>query len=93
MKIKVVALENTDRIGNGRAFRRWARLGMWTPLWTCFGLGLVMQLVDSVSPAFDQKLRQALHDKSARTVVVALPPDQAPTVEATGGGDATRGEK
>jgi uncharacterized RDD family membrane protein YckC len=93
MKIKVVALENTDRIGNGRAFRRWARLGMWTPLWTCFGLGLIMQLVDSLSPAFDPKLRQALHDKSARTVVVALPPGYAPTVEATGGGDATRGEK
>lgn len=89
MRIKVVAVENTDRLGGGRAFRRWARLGMWTPLWTCFGLGLLFQLIGSLSPAFDPRLRQALHDKTARTVVVALPPSPA-----TGGGDdANRGEK
>jgi uncharacterized RDD family membrane protein YckC len=94
MRIKVLAVENTDRIGNGRAFRRWARLGLWTPLWTCFGLGLLMQLIDSLSPAFDPRLRQALHDKSARTVVVALPPGSADQMGATDGGqDATRGEK
>jgi uncharacterized RDD family membrane protein YckC len=74
MGIKVVRLENTERLGFGRAFRRWFRLGFWTPFWTCWGFGLLMQIVDSVSPLFDQKLRQALHDRTARTVVVAVPP-------------------
>ncbi|GIF24107.1 putative RDD family membrane protein YckC [Actinoplanes tereljensis] len=75
MRIKVVAIENTEPLGFGRAFGRWARLGLWTPAWGCAGFGLVMQFVDSISPLFDQKLRQAFHDKTARTVVVALPPD------------------
>jgi hypothetical protein len=57
-----------------RAFGRWARLGMWTPLWSCYGLGFLAQLVDAGSVLFDQRLRQALHDKSAATVVVAVPP-------------------
>ena len=92
MRIKVVAVENTDRLGFGRAFRRWGRLGLWTPLWSCYGLGLLMQLIDSVSPLFDQRLRQALHDKIARTVVVALPPGYKQPV-ATGGGDVSKGER
>ncbi|GLY97002.1 RDD family protein [Actinoplanes sp. NBRC 103695] len=75
MGIKVMAVENTDALGFGRAFKRWARLGLWTPFWGCAGFGLLLQLVDSLSPLFDQQLRQALHDKTARTVVVALPPD------------------
>jgi uncharacterized RDD family membrane protein YckC len=75
MRIKVVAIENTEPIGFGRAFGRWARLGLWTPAWGCAGFGLVMQFIDSISPLFDQQLRQAFHDKTARTVVVALPPD------------------
>ena len=93
MRIKVVAVENAGRLGNGRAFRRWARLGMWTPFWSCYGLGLVVQLVDSVSPLFDAKLRQALHDRTARTLVVALPPGYPHKVEATSGGDASKGER
>ena len=91
MRIKVVAVESTGRIGFGRAFRRWGRLGLWTPLWSCYGLGLLMQLIDSLSPLFDQKLRQALHDKTARTVVVELPPGYKEPVDAAP--DASKGEK
>ena len=93
MRIKVFAVENTERLGNGRAFRRWARLGMWTPFWSCYGIGLVVQLIDSVSPLFDHKLRQALHDKTAQTVVVALPPGYQHKVDATSGGDVSEGER
>jgi uncharacterized RDD family membrane protein YckC len=74
LQVKVVKLENTEPLGFGRAFGRWARLGMWTPLWSCYGLGFLAQLVDAGSVLFDQQLRQALHDKSAATVVVAVPP-------------------
>jgi uncharacterized RDD family membrane protein YckC len=76
LQVKVVKLENAEQLGFGRAFRRWARLGMWTPFWSCYGLGLLAQLIDSGSVLFDQRLRQALHDKSAATVVVAVPPGQ-----------------
>jgi uncharacterized RDD family membrane protein YckC len=92
MRIKVVALESTERLGFGRAFRRWGRLGMWTPFWGCWGFGLLMQTIDSISPLFDQKLRQALHDRSARTVVVQVPPGYQGPV-AAGGGDVSEGEK
>ncbi|RZU50576.1 RDD family protein [Krasilnikovia cinnamomea] len=93
MQVKVLRMENTDQIGFGRAFRRWARLGLWTPFWTFWGLGLVMQFIDSVSLLFDPRLRQALHDKSAQTVVVALPAGYRRPVEAAGGGDHSGGEK
>ena len=88
MHIKVVRLESTEPIGFGRAFRRWGRLGLWTPLWSCWGLGLILQFIDSVSPLFDQKLRQALHDKTAGTVVIEAPPGPpkaAETVQDGGG--------
>ena len=91
MRIKVVAVENTEPIGFSRAFRRWARLGLWTPFWGCAGLGALFQLIDSLSPLFDQRLRQALHDRTARTVVVALPPDHPQTVDATPGGNSSEG--
>jgi uncharacterized RDD family membrane protein YckC len=86
MQIKVVKLDDTQPLGFGLAFRRWARLGMWTLFWGCFGFGALLQFIDSVSPLFDPQLRQALHDKTARTVVVALPPHHRPTVDATSGG-------
>ena len=85
MHIKVLPLENTEPLGFGRAFRRWARLGLWTPLWGCAGLGFLLQLIDSASPLFDPHLRQALHDKTARTVVVALPPDDRQAVGTSSG--------
>jgi uncharacterized RDD family membrane protein YckC len=86
MQIKVVKLGDTKPLGFGLAFRRWARLGLWTPFWGCLGLGALFQFIDAVSPLFDQQLRQALHDKTARTVVIALPPHYRPTVDATSGG-------
>ncbi|GGL02901.1 RDD family protein [Mangrovihabitans endophyticus] len=92
MHIRVMAVEHTDPIGFGRAFRRWARLGLWTPLWGCAGLGFLLQLIDCASPLFDQQLRQALHDKTARTVVVEFPPDARPTVGASHGGGSSEGQ-
>jgi uncharacterized RDD family membrane protein YckC len=89
MHIKVLPLESTEPLGFGRAFRRWARLGLWTPLWGCAGLGFLMQLIDSASPLFDPNMRQALHDKTARTVVVALPPDDRQAVGTTSGGGSS----
>jgi uncharacterized RDD family membrane protein YckC len=89
MHIKVLPLESTEPLGFGRAFRRWARLGLWTPLWGCAGLGFLLQLIDSASPLFDPYLRQALHDRTARTVVVALPPDGRQAVGTTSGGGSS----
>jgi uncharacterized RDD family membrane protein YckC len=89
MHIKVLPVESTEPLGFGRAFRRWARLGLWTPLWGCAGLGFLLQLIDSASPLFDPYLRQALHDKTARTVVVALPPDDRQAVGTTSGGGSS----
>jgi uncharacterized RDD family membrane protein YckC len=85
VQIKVVGVEGTEPIGFGRAFRRWARLGLWTPFWGCAGLGILMQLIDAASPLFDQRLRQAFHDRTARTVVVAVPPNHRQPVDSTSG--------
>ncbi|PRY28843.1 RDD family protein [Pseudosporangium ferrugineum] len=96
MQVRVVKLEETTPIGFGRAFRRWGRLGMWTPFWSCYGIGFLAQLIDSGSVLFDQRLHQALHDKSAGTVVVAVPPGRPPQpVPATPGkaDDSTGGER
>ncbi|GAB3074926.1 RDD family protein [Micromonospora schwarzwaldensis] len=71
--VRALPVEADQPLGFGRAFRRWSTLGMPTLLWYCCGLGLLLQLVDAVSPLFDQPLRQALHDKRAQTVVVQLP--------------------
>jgi len=90
LQVKVFRLENTEQIGFGRAFRRWARLGLWTPFWSCYGLGLLLQAIDSLSPIFDPRLRQALHDKTAQTVVVAVPAGYRTPVRAT---DPPGGEK
>lgn len=83
--IKVVGLDSTAPIGFRRAFSRWAQLGMWTLFWWCL-VGFVVQFLDSLSPTFDSRLRQAWHDKAASTVVVVAPRPQ-PTVNA-----APRGE-
>jgi uncharacterized RDD family membrane protein YckC len=69
--IKVMRLENDERLGVGRALRRWTTLGLPTILWSC-GVGFVLQFVDCLFVATDYPLHQALHDKSARTVVVRV---------------------
>jgi uncharacterized RDD family membrane protein YckC len=68
--IRVMALESTAPIGIRRAFRRWNPLGIPVFLWTCFGLGFLLQFIDSVSAAVGGPLNLALHDRSAATVVV-----------------------
>ncbi|MFC8849449.1 MULTISPECIES: RDD family protein [unclassified Micromonospora] len=82
--VRAVPVEADQPLGFGRALRRWSTLGLPTLLWYCCGFGLLLQLVDAVSPLFDHPLRQALHDKRAQTVVVRLPP----RTPAAGGGTA-----
>jgi uncharacterized RDD family membrane protein YckC len=73
MGIKVVPLAETEQLGFGRSFRRWNMLGLPVFLWSCCGIGFLIQLVDCALPFFDRPLRQALHDKRGQTVVVRLP--------------------
>jgi uncharacterized RDD family membrane protein YckC len=73
LRIKVVRLESPDPLSFGRSFRRWNTMGFPTVLWYCFGIGLLIQLVDAIFVVFDRPLHQALHDKSAHTTVVAIP--------------------
>jgi uncharacterized RDD family membrane protein YckC len=68
--IKVMPLESQAPLGFGRALRRWNPLGLPVLLWTCFGVGFVLQLVDAISPVLGGPLQMALHDRSAQTVVV-----------------------
>jgi uncharacterized RDD family membrane protein YckC len=83
MRIKVMRVESTDRMGFGRSLRRWNLMGLPTFLWSCFCIGFILQLVDCIFPFFDRPLHQALHDKSAQTVVVEVP--QTATADAPGG--------
>jgi uncharacterized RDD family membrane protein YckC len=72
--IKVVRLESEDQLGFGRALRRWSRLGLPTLFWAaCCGLTVILQAIDCFFVVIDKPLRQALHDKSAATVVIELP--------------------
>jgi uncharacterized RDD family membrane protein YckC len=73
LRIKVVRLESPDPLTFGRSFRRWWTMGFPTVLWYCFGIGFLLQLVDAAFVLFDRPLRQAWHDKTAHTTVVALP--------------------
>ncbi|MGI5524296.1 RDD family protein [Micromonospora sp. CA-259024] len=73
MRIRAVPIAADEPLGFGRAMSRWSSLGLPTLLWYCAGIGLVLQLVDALSPLFDHPLRRALHDKRARTVVVEVP--------------------
>ncbi|HEX6501178.1 MAG TPA: RDD family protein [Micromonosporaceae bacterium] len=69
--IQVVRLENEERIGFARAARRWNTMGLPMLLWQ-FGIGFLLQAVDSIVAAVDKPLHQALHDKGAQTVVVQV---------------------
>ncbi len=57
-------------VGYLRAIRRWNPLGLPVLLYTCCGIGFVLQLVDALSPTFGGPLHLAFHDKAAATVVV-----------------------
>ena len=88
--IKVVRLESDERLGFGRAFRRWGRLGLPTLLWSCCGIGFVLQFLDCIFVAIDRPMHQALHDKAAATVVVQVarsrPTDPAHLSQSARGG-------
>lgn len=71
--IRVMRLESDEQLGFRRSIRRWNTLGLPTLLWSCFGLGLFLQFADCIWAAIDRPLYQTLHDKSAVTVVVAVP--------------------
>jgi uncharacterized RDD family membrane protein YckC len=75
LRIRVVRLENAQPLGFGRSFRRWNTMGLPTLLWWCFGLGFLLQLVDALFVLFDRPMQQALHDKSAFTVVISVAAD------------------
>lgn len=75
--LRVVRLESTDRLGFGRAFRRWNMMSVPTLFWWC-GIGFVMQFVDSVFILTDRRRRQSLHDRSAHTAVVVVRPAPNP---------------
>ncbi|WP_460845882.1 RDD family protein [Phytohabitans suffuscus] len=83
MQIKVMPVESPNPMGFGRSLRRWNLMGLPTFLWSCFCVGFILQLVDCIFPFFDRPLYQALHDKSAQTVVVEVP--QTVTADAPGG--------
>jgi len=68
--IKVMRLESDDRLGFGRAVRRWYPLAMPTLLWVCAGFGLLIQIAGCSLVLLDRPLRLALHDRYAQTVVV-----------------------
>ncbi|WP_320067824.1 RDD family protein [Micromonospora sp. RTGN7] len=87
MGVRAVPVEADQPLGFGRALRRWSTMGLPTLLWYCCGFGLLLQLVDAVSPLFDHPLRQALHDKRAQTVVVRAP------LSPGAGSDATAPQK
>jgi uncharacterized RDD family membrane protein YckC len=76
MRIRVVRMEEAGPVGFGRSFRRWNTMGLPTLLWWCFGIGFVLQLVDFLFALFDRPLQQALHDKSAHTVVISIATSQ-----------------
>lgn len=75
LRIKVVRVEQAGPVGFGRSFRRWNTMGLPTLLWWCFGIGFVLQAIDFMVALFDRPLQQALHDKSAHTVVISVPPN------------------
>jgi uncharacterized RDD family membrane protein YckC len=73
--LKVMRLESPDPMGFARSWRRWNTMALPTFAWCC-GIGLVFQFVDSLYVAIDRPLRQALHDKTALTVVVKVRHDE-----------------
>jgi len=65
-----VAAAVPTSLGFLRAARRWNPLGLPVLLYTCCGIGFLLQLVDAISPVLGGPLHLALHDRAAGTVVV-----------------------
>ncbi|MBT8228059.1 MAG: RDD family protein [Dactylosporangium sp.] len=86
MHIKVVRIESQEPLGIRRSWRRWNPLGLPSLLWGCYGFGLFLQAADLIVGLLDRPLHQALHDRSAGTLVVQVgtapsgseSPDQTP---------------
>jgi uncharacterized RDD family membrane protein YckC len=77
--IKIVRVESDGRLGFGRSFRRWVRLAWPTPFWlVCYGLPVIIQIIDCLFVAIDRRLHQALHDRICHTVVVQVPRSSRP---------------
>ena len=79
MHIKVVRMESPEPLGFRRAWRRWNTLGLPTLLWSFFFVGFLLQFVNCLFVLLDRPLHQALHDRSAATVVVAAGPGSGPS--------------
>jgi uncharacterized RDD family membrane protein YckC len=85
--IRVMALENTNRLGFGRSLVRWLPMGLPMLAWTCL-IGFILQFFDGLSPVLNRPLHLATHDRFAATVVVsATKPDSGdePSITDTGG--------
>jgi uncharacterized RDD family membrane protein YckC len=93
MRIKVMRMESEERLGFGRSWRRWSRLGAPTLLWWCCGAGLVLQALDCVCVLTDKPLKQALHDKGAGTVVVQIPRSTTPPGSGSGSDQTPQSQK
>jgi len=72
--IRVIGEDGPANIGFRRSWRRWNPMGLPVLLWCCLGVGVVLQFVDALFVVIDTRTHQALHDKSARTVVVRAAP-------------------
>jgi uncharacterized RDD family membrane protein YckC len=72
MGIRVMRLESDQSLGFGRSIRRWNLFGLSTLLWTCFGIGFLIQFAVAFSPVLNWPLHLGLHDRSAATVVVQV---------------------
>ncbi|MGY0232668.1 RDD family protein [Longispora urticae] len=71
MRIKVVRLDTTDKVGFGRSLRRWLNMSIPCLLWYgCCGLGLVFQFFDSLGVVTNRPYQQCIHDRAVQTVVV-----------------------
>jgi uncharacterized RDD family membrane protein YckC len=68
--IRVLRMEEAGPLGFARSIRRWNPMGIAMFLWLCCFVGILFQFVDCLFVALDRPLHQALHDKSAGTVVV-----------------------
>lgn len=82
--IKIVRVEADERLGFGRSFRRWFRLAWPTPFWiACYGLPLLLQVIDCLFVVSDRRLHQALHDRIAATLVIQVPRPSRPETART----------